>query len=69
MGELEVRGPWVAAAYFQGSGAEKFTDDGWFQTGDVVKIDRAAAFASPTAPRTSSSQAANGSPPSTWRTC
>ena len=39
MGELEVRGPWVAAAYFQGSGAEKFTDDGWFQTGDVVKID------------------------------
>jgi fatty-acyl-CoA synthase len=40
MGELEVRGPWVAAAYFQGSGAEKFTDDGWFQTGDVVKIDK-----------------------------
>jgi fatty-acyl-CoA synthase len=39
MGELEVRGPWVAAAYFQGSGAEKFTEDGWFQTGDVVKID------------------------------
>ena len=39
IGELEVRGPWVAAAYFQGSGAEKFTDDGWFQTGDVVKID------------------------------
>jgi len=38
-GELEVRGPWVAAAYFQGTGAEKFTDDGWFQTGDVVKID------------------------------
>ena len=22
-----------------GTGAEKFTDDGWFQTGDVVKID------------------------------
>ncbi|MBV9607744.1 MAG: AMP-binding protein, partial [Solirubrobacterales bacterium] len=40
MGELEVRGPWVAAAYFQGTGTEKFTDDGWFQTGDVVKIDR-----------------------------
>jgi acyl-CoA synthetase (AMP-forming)/AMP-acid ligase II len=40
MGELEVRGPWVAAAYFRGSGAEKFTDDGWFQTGDVVKIDK-----------------------------
>ena len=39
MGELEVRGPWVAAAYHRGEGAEKFTDDGWFQTGDVVRID------------------------------
>jgi fatty-acyl-CoA synthase len=40
MGELEVRGPWVAAAYFRGTGTDKFTDDGWFQTGDVVKIDQ-----------------------------
>ena len=39
MGELEVRGPWVARAYHRGRGAEKFTDDGWFITGDVVKID------------------------------
>jgi fatty-acyl-CoA synthase len=39
MGELEVRGPWVAVAYHRGTGAEKFSDDGWFQTGDVVKID------------------------------
>ncbi len=39
MGELEVRGPWVAAAYHRGMGAEKFTEDGWFQTGDVVRID------------------------------
>jgi fatty-acyl-CoA synthase len=39
MGELEVRGPWVARSYHRGQGAEKFTDDGWFQTGDVVKID------------------------------
>jgi fatty-acyl-CoA synthase len=39
LGELEVRGPWVAAAYHRGQGAEKFTDDGWFQTGDVVRID------------------------------
>ena len=39
MGELEVRGPWVARAYHQGRGAEKFTDDGWFATGDVVTID------------------------------
>jgi fatty-acyl-CoA synthase len=39
MGELEVRGPWVASAYWRGRGEEKFTEDGWFQTGDVVKID------------------------------
>jgi fatty-acyl-CoA synthase len=39
MGELEVRGPWVARAYHQGRGAERFTDDGWFATGDVVTID------------------------------
>ena len=39
MGELEVRGPWVAGGYHGGEGAEKFTDDGWFQTGDVVTID------------------------------
>ena len=39
MGELEVRGPWVAASYHRGEGADKFTDDGWFKTGDVVTID------------------------------
>jgi fatty-acyl-CoA synthase len=39
MGELEVRGPWVARAYHRGRGAEKFSDDGWFSTGDVVTID------------------------------
>jgi fatty-acyl-CoA synthase len=39
MGELEVRGPWIAKSYHGGAGAEKFTADGWFQTGDVVKID------------------------------
>jgi fatty-acyl-CoA synthase len=39
MGELEVRGPWVARAYHRGQGSEKFTGDGWFQTGDIVRID------------------------------
>jgi fatty-acyl-CoA synthase len=39
MGALEVRGPWVAAGYHRGGGADKFTDDGWFRTGDVVRID------------------------------
>ena len=40
MGELEVRGPWVAKAYFGGDGKDRFTSDGWFKTGDVVTIDR-----------------------------
>jgi fatty-acyl-CoA synthase len=39
MGELEVRGPWVASSYFGGEGADRFTSDGWFKTGDVVTID------------------------------
>src|SRR5215204_4830185 len=41
MGELEVRGPWVASSYYEApEGDDKFTDDGWFKTGDVVTIDR-----------------------------
>ena len=39
MGELEVRGPWVAAAYYgDGQTNEKFTPDGWLRTGDIVAI-------------------------------
>ncbi len=44
MGELEVRGPWIAAAYHRGAGAEKYTEDGWFQTGDVVKLNSAGCI-------------------------
>jgi fatty-acyl-CoA synthase len=40
MGELEVRGPWVASAYYnRPDAADRFTDDGWFRTGDIVTID------------------------------
>jgi fatty-acyl-CoA synthase len=40
MGELEVRGPWVASQYFNLTGPDpRFTDDGWFKTGDIVTID------------------------------
>jgi fatty-acyl-CoA synthase len=40
MGELEVRGPWVAAQYYNVDGPDdRFTDDGWFRTGDIVTID------------------------------
>ncbi|GAA3373087.1 long-chain fatty acid--CoA ligase [Streptomyces sannanensis] len=43
-GELEVRGPWIAAAYYGGSDgeplrpADKFSEDGWLKTGDVGVI-------------------------------
>ncbi|MGE0793982.1 MAG: long-chain-fatty-acid--CoA ligase [Acidimicrobiia bacterium] len=36
MGNLLIRGPWVISAYLYGEGAESFTDDGWFRTGDVA---------------------------------
>jgi fatty-acyl-CoA synthase len=39
MGELEVRGPWVASSYVGDEGRDRFTGDGWFKTGDVVTID------------------------------
>jgi 3-(methylthio)propionyl---CoA ligase len=38
-GELEVRGPWIANAYFNRSDDPAFTEDGWFRTGDVVTVD------------------------------
>jgi fatty-acyl-CoA synthase len=39
MGELEVRGPWVAAGYFEDdTQADRWTDDGWFKTGDIVSM-------------------------------
>jgi len=40
-GALQVRGPWVASAYFKHDGAEVFTADGWFDTGDIATIDAA----------------------------
>ncbi len=39
MGELEVRGPWIANSYYEcPEGASSFTEDGWFRTGDIVAI-------------------------------
>ena len=40
MGELEVRGPWIAGGYYGRSDCgDRFTEDGWFKTGDIVTID------------------------------
>jgi fatty-acyl-CoA synthase len=39
MGELEVRGPWVASGYFEDdTQADRWTEDGWFKTGDIVSM-------------------------------
>ena len=40
MGELEIRGPWVASGYYDTpEQADRWTDDGWFRTGDIVSLD------------------------------
>jgi acyl-CoA synthetase (AMP-forming)/AMP-acid ligase II len=38
IGELCIRGPWIAAEYYNNPQPEKF-HDGWLVTGDVAKID------------------------------
>lgn len=39
-GELQVRGPWIASAYYDDERSpESFTEDGWLKTGDVAVID------------------------------
>ncbi len=39
MGELEVRGVSIASAYYEApESADRWTDDGWFRTGDIVTI-------------------------------
>jgi fatty-acyl-CoA synthase len=40
MGELEVRGVWIASGYYEDdSQADRWTEDGWFKTGDIVTIE------------------------------
>ncbi len=41
MGELEIRGPWVASGYYDTpEQADRWTADGWFRTGDIVSLDK-----------------------------
>jgi fatty-acyl-CoA synthase len=38
-GELQVRGPWVARAYYNDSESDAKFADGWLRTGDVAVVD------------------------------
>jgi fatty-acyl-CoA synthase len=37
-GEVEVRGPWVASAYYEDDSGEDKFHDGWLRTGDIGSI-------------------------------
>ncbi len=40
VGEVQVRGPWVAGSYYESpDSGTRFTEDGWFKTGDVATMD------------------------------
>lgn len=38
VGELEVRGPWIASAYFRDESPDRF-HDGWLRTGDMAAME------------------------------
>ncbi|PLS17546.1 fatty-acid--CoA ligase [Bacillus sp. M6-12] len=39
MGELLIRGPWIASEYYKDDRTDEAFQDGWLYTGDVVTID------------------------------
>ena len=38
-GEIEVRGPWIAARYFRDDSGDENFDSGWLRTGDIAAVD------------------------------
>ncbi|MEW9109198.1 MAG: long-chain fatty acid--CoA ligase [Cytobacillus gottheilii] len=39
MGELAIRGPWIASGYYRDERSDEAFRDGWLYTGDVVTVD------------------------------
>jgi fatty-acyl-CoA synthase len=69
MGELEVRGPWVAGSYHNAPETrDRWTADGWFRTGDVATIDSDGCIKLVDRSKDLVSPAASGSAPSIWKT-
>jgi fatty-acyl-CoA synthase len=42
-GEIEVRGPWIAASYYNDDSAEEKFESGWLRTGDIASVDERAS--------------------------
>jgi fatty-acyl-CoA synthase len=38
-GEIEVRGPWIAARYFNDDSSDEKFDSDWLRTGDIASVD------------------------------
>jgi fatty-acyl-CoA synthase len=38
-GEIQVRGPWIAARYFRDESDDEKFDGGWLRTGDIAAVD------------------------------
>jgi fatty-acyl-CoA synthase len=38
-GEIEVRGPWIAARYYNDDSSDEKFDSGWLRTGDIASVD------------------------------
>jgi len=38
-GEVQVRGPWIAARYYNDDSGDERFDDGWLRTGDIAALD------------------------------
>lgn len=39
VGEVQVRGPWIASGYYDDSRTDEAFMDGWFRTGDMATVD------------------------------
>ena len=44
MGELLLRGPWIANSYYKDERSKDAFKDGWYHTGDVVTVDEEGAI-------------------------
>ncbi|MCA1832102.1 MAG: long-chain fatty acid--CoA ligase [Actinomycetota bacterium] len=44
VGEIEVRGPWIAGAYYNDDSSDEKFHDGWLRTGDMAYVEPEAVF-------------------------